>query len=78
MARMNHGCGALRAARISSRPLAVAAADTGLLAPDPAAGYRPRRVKFIVKGVVRFPRVQPPRHEWRNQKIDGCRSLRHH
>jgi hypothetical protein len=61
-----------------AHPPAVAATEDGRLAPGPAAGYRPRRVKFIVKGVVRFPRVQPPRHEWRNQKIDGCRSLRHH
>jgi hypothetical protein len=42
MARMNHGCGALRAARISSRPLAVATTDNALLAPEPAAGRHKR------------------------------------
>jgi hypothetical protein len=34
--------GALRAARISSRPLAVATTDNALLAPEPAAGRHKR------------------------------------
>jgi hypothetical protein len=54
-------------------PLAVAAMDNGRVAPDLAVSIaRGKSAKSIGSAGA------AARHEWRNQKIDGCRSLRHH
>src|ERR1017187_8634793 len=65
MARMNHGCGALRAARISSRPLAVATTDNALLAPEPAAGRHKRsRTPADITTTKGTPARRGGAHRW--------------